>query len=106
MEITIKRRNTRLIVAIALISFGLIFVGTGALMTSVYGQVTFDDKLAKLDASLDHLVNVCEQETYKTSCGNALEDAWWMECSEYYDKLDTCKNGKIENFLKSEGRPT
>ena len=23
-----------------------------------------------------------------------------------YDKLDTCKNGKVENFLKSNGKPT
>ena len=70
------------------------------------GGPTLDDKLTRLDAAMDHLVNVCEKETYKTSCGDALEDAWWIDCSDFYDKLDSCKNGKIKNFLKAEGRPT
>ncbi len=67
---------------------------------------TFEDKLVRLDAAMDHLVNVCEKETYKTSCLNALEDAWWIDCADFYDKLDTCKNGKLENFLKNNERPT
>lgn len=74
---------------------------------NIYGSApTFDDKLVRLDAAMDHLVNVCEKETYKKNCLDALEDAWWIDCADFYDKLDTCKNGKLENFLKSNGRPT
>lgn len=85
-----------------------VFVISGLIHAqNIYGSApTFEDKLARLDAALDHLVNVCSQETYKSTCTDAIEDAWWMECSEFYDKLDTCKNGKVENFLKGEGRPT
>jgi len=65
---------------------------------------TFEDKLVRLDAAMYHLVNVCEKETYESVCLDSLEEAWWIDCSEFYVKLDTCKNGKIENFLKSHGR--
>jgi hypothetical protein len=65
-----------------------------------------DDKLRNPDAAMDHLANVCEKETFKSMCLDALEDAWWIDCSDFYDKLDTCKNEKVENFLKSHGRPT
>jgi hypothetical protein len=57
---------------------------------------------------LDHAVNTCIKATgyIKSSCTDTIEESWWIECREHYDKLDTCKNGKIENFLKGEGRPT
>ena len=70
------------------------------------GGPTLDDKLRNMDAAMDHLVNVCEKETYKSMCLDTLEDAWWIDCAEWHDKLDTCKNGKVENLLKSHGRPT
>lgn len=73
------------------------------------GPVTFDDKLARYDAALDHAINMCSKDIYpstKQMCINDIEDAWWIECAEHYDKLDTCKSGKVENFLKNEGVPT
>jgi len=73
------------------------------------GPATFDDKLTRLDAALNELIDTCSKDIYpstKEMCINDIEDAWWMECSEYYDKLDSCKSGKVENFLKNEGRPT
>ena len=71
------------------------------------GPATFDDKLTRLDAALNELIDTCSKDIYssvKETCINDIEDAWWMECSEYYDKLDSCKSGKVENFLKNEGR--
>ena len=76
-------------------------------VTSSDGPATFDDKLARVDAALSELIDACSKDIYssvKETCINEIEDAWWIECSEYYDKLDTCKSGKVENFLKNEGR--
>ncbi len=87
--------------------FSTVFLVTGMMMSTVYGGgPTLDDKLTNMDAAMDHLVNVCKQETSKSMCLDVLEEAWWIDCSEWYDKLDTCKNGKVENFLIAEGRPT
>lgn len=77
----------------------------------MYGSApTFEDKLKRLDAAMDHAVNTCAKDdiyfSVKQSCLDSLEDAWWIDCAEFYDKLDTCKNGKLENFLKDNGRPT
>ncbi|MCD6036159.1 MAG: hypothetical protein K0S67_43 [Nitrososphaeraceae archaeon] len=73
------------------------------------GPVTFDDKLTRVDAALNELIDTCSKDIYpsiKETCINDIEEAWWMECAEYYDKLDSCKSGKVENFLKENGVPT
>jgi hypothetical protein len=80
-----------------------------ATMMSSDGPATFDDKLARYDAALDHMINTCSKDIYpdvKERCINDIEEAWWIECAEHYDKLDTCKNGKVENYLKNEGIST
>ena len=93
-----------LVIASVFATFGLLYP------QSIYGSAPdFQDLLKKLDADLDHLVNMCSKDIdyyTKQSCLDQLEESWWIECREYYDKLDTCKNGKVENFLKNNGRPT
>ena len=82
---------------------------TTTAVTSSDGPATFDDKLTRLDAALNELIDTCSKDIYpstKEMCINDIEEAWWIECAEYYDKLDSCKSGKVENFLKNEGRPT
>jgi len=102
-----KNNKIKLAVVVALVAFSTVFLITGMMMNAVYGdQPTLDDKLRNMDAALDHMVNVCWKETSKSMCLDTLEDSWWIDCSEWYDKLDTCKNGKIEGFLKYYGRPT
>jgi hypothetical protein len=100
-----KLQKYYLVTASVLVIFGMLHA------QNIYGSgPTFDDKLARLDAAMDHAVNACSKDNIdyyvKQSCLDELEDSWWIECSEFYDKLDTCKNGKLENFLKSMGRPT
>lgn len=65
--------------------------------------------LIKLDASLNHMVDVCKQSLSSTNwresaqCTDKLESYWWSDCAVYYDKLDTCKKGKMEEYLNSQG---
>lgn len=94
-----------LVTASVLVIFGMLH------SQNIYGSTPDFQKnyLTKLDAELNSLVDRCSKTVwadYKTDCTNELEDAWWNDCAFDYDKLDTCKNGKIENFLKSQGRPT
>jgi hypothetical protein len=101
-----KNNKIKLAVIVALVAFSTVFLVTGLMMSVVYGAPTLDDKLRNMDAAMDHLVNVCWKENFKSMCLDTLEDAWWIDCSEWNDKLDTCKNGKIEDILKANGRPT
>jgi hypothetical protein len=100
-----KLQKYTLVTASVLVIFGLLHT------QNIYGSApTFEDKLKRLDAAMDHAVNMCAKDdiyfSVKQSCLDSLEDAWWIDCAEFYDKLDTCKNGKLENFLKDNGRPT
>jgi len=89
-----------------LVVFGLVFNP----QNNVYGAPDFQKNyLTKLDAELNRLVDRCGIALSFDSgpdCISELEDAWWNDCAFDYDKLDTCKNGKIENFLKGAGRPS
>ena len=98
-------RYQYIIVIVIGLSIGFIY---NSWVVSAYGNSgpTIDDKLRNLDAALDHMVNVCWKETNKGMCLDQLEDSWWIDCSEWGDKLDTCKNGKIKDFLSNHGRPT
>ena len=74
----------------------------------VYAAPDFQKNyLTKLDAELNSLVDRCIKSLKVFNadwCTDELEIAWWNDCAFDYDKLDTCKNGKVENFLKSQGR--
>ncbi|MDN5847098.1 MAG: hypothetical protein L0H53_12590 [Candidatus Nitrosocosmicus sp.] len=87
-----------------------VFVVFGLLNSqSIYGAPDFEQKtLARVDSTLDELVTACSQDTtsFREVCTDRIEESWWTTCAVYYDKLDTCKYGKVENYLKGEGRPT
>lgn len=79
------------------------------LFQNVSAAPDFEQKsFARVDAALDKLVVACSQDTtsYREICTDKLEESWWTTCAVYYDKLDTCKYGKLEDFLKGEGGPT
>jgi len=104
---SLKREKIKFATIFGMIAFSTMFVVTGVFMNLVYGAPDFEKHyLVETDAYLNRLVDKCTKETdfnEKVYCTNLIEDAWWFDCSMDYDKLDTCKNGKIENFLKEKG---
>ena len=90
----------------------LLIAGLSSLASSgVNGSNPFDEKtvLTKLDASMDNYVSVCSNpenvplQSDRKICNDDLEDLWYEQCGRHYEKLDICKNGKLENYLKEHG---
>ncbi len=103
--IQLKLQKHYLVMVLILVVFGLLHA------QNVYAAPDFEKHyLTELDAQLnrlvDHCVKIVKVVEDEPNCVQQLEDAWWMDCAFDYDKLDTCKNGKIENFLKGQGKPT
>ncbi len=57
----------------------------------------------RYNSEFPNSVGVFEGET---ACMDALESRWWNDCSLYYEKIEACYNGKLKDFLKSQGRLT
>lgn len=110
LKVSNKREVGVLALLFGVVGFMVMFFMTPFVLQIVYGAPDFEKYyLTETDAYLNNLVDRCSKETVyylKADCTQLIEDAWHIDCSMDYDKLDTCKNGKIENFLKSHGIPT
>ncbi len=72
--------------------------------------ISTEEFLKHTDAFLDKSVNSCsnpkltDEQFEIDSCLRIAESQWHYFCkTHYHDKLDTCKNGKLENYLKEHG---
>ena len=74
-------------------------------------SLTTEEFLIKTDKFLDEHVSRCNNydltgdQAGTPLCINLLKNSWLTLCAPhvYHDKLDTCKNGKIETYLKKHG---
>lgn len=92
------KQINKLIISATVLGF---LVGT-AVIATIDARDMEKEALIRMDAALNHLVDVCTEQY----CIYELENAWYDSCLTWYDKLDTCKNGKLEGFLNSHGIAT
>jgi hypothetical protein len=102
----------KLIILAIVVVLGLLS-GTVSMTLIANAQVAYNETKRKqglidLDRTLDNLVNSCSTYTNKlfiNICIASINKAWNDFCPPLYNELDTCKNGKIENYLIANGMP-
>ncbi|MGN6623158.1 MAG: hypothetical protein ACTHKK_03360 [Candidatus Nitrosocosmicus sp.] len=74
--------------------------------------MTTEEFLIQTDAFTDDLINKCNNADttfdlpFVNQCETLLVSSWYTYCKDpgYHDKLDFCKNGKLEGYLKKDNK--
>jgi hypothetical protein len=75
-------------------------------------SLTNEEFLIQTDAFTNNYINMCNDADNKSDppfidqCVDLLVSPWYAYCNMpvYHDKLEFCKNGKLEGYLKKHGK--